>query len=216
MLASLEASVPLIGGAGWDHGAVYEIANPYISFARAKMARKALEWGADVVVFIDHDVSWKPSDLLKLIETEGDVVAGTYRFKSPGAESYMGALVSGKDGRPIVRADGCLLAETVPAGFLKLTRRVFRALFEAHPELVIGNEEEGFCVDLFNHGAYRGVWWGEDYAFSRRWRSLGGEIWVIPDLDLDHHNADGEVWKGNFHRHLLAQPGGSEARKDVA
>lgn len=30
------------------------------------MLRKALDAQADVIVFIDHDVSWAPGDLLKL------------------------------------------------------------------------------------------------------------------------------------------------------
>ena len=40
---------------------------------RAKMLRMALDAKADVVVFIDHDIAWRPADLLKLIETDGDV-----------------------------------------------------------------------------------------------------------------------------------------------
>jgi hypothetical protein len=36
-------------------------------------------------------------------------------------------------------------------------------------------------------------------------------VWIIPDLNLDHHGADGKVYPGNFHRYLLRQPGGSEA-----
>ena len=60
---------------------VHEVGSPYISAARATMLRKALDAKADVIVFIDHDLSWRPGDLLKLIETTGDVVGGTYRFK---------------------------------------------------------------------------------------------------------------------------------------
>jgi len=76
-LDSIEASLPLIKAAGWDEGMVNEVGNPYISAARATMLRKALDAKADVIVFIDHDLSWRPADMLKLIETEGDVVAGT-------------------------------------------------------------------------------------------------------------------------------------------
>ena len=83
---SLAASVPCIEAAGWQHAVVSEIGNPYISAARSYMLRKALDAGADVVVFIDHDLSWQPVDMLKLIETEGDVVAGTYCFKNDGEE----------------------------------------------------------------------------------------------------------------------------------
>jgi hypothetical protein len=65
-------------------------------------------------------------------------------------------------------------------------------------------------VDLFNHGAHEGVWWGEDYAFSRNWLALGGELWIVPDLNLTHHGPD-TVYPGNFHNFLRRQPGGDLA-----
>ena len=60
------------------------------------------------------------------------------------------------------------------------------------------------------HGAHEGVWYGEDYAFSRNWIAAGETIWLLPDLDLTHHSAT-QAYPGNFHRFLLRQPGGSEA-----
>ena len=33
-------------------------------------------------------------------------------------------------------------------------------------------------------GAHNGAWWGEDYAFCRRWREKGGQIWCLPDLGI--------------------------------
>ena len=45
-----------------------------------------------------------------------------------------------------------------------------------------------YSVDLFNHGAHDGAWYGEDYAFSRNWLALGGDIWIVPDLNLTHHS----------------------------
>ena len=70
-LDSLEASVPLLDEAGWDHGIVHEIGCVYISVARATLLRKALDGKADVIVFIDHDVSWKPKDLVDLDRNQG-------------------------------------------------------------------------------------------------------------------------------------------------
>lgn len=208
-LAALAASVVALDAAGVEHSATYEVGCPYISHARATMLRRALDWGADAVVFIDHDMSWRPQDLVKLIETEGDVVAGTYRFKKPEVE-YMATVMCNADGTPQVRAsDGAIRADKVPAGFLKVTREGVRRFMRAYPELVYGDPEKP-SVDLFNHGAWEGVWYGEDYAFSRRWKEIGGEIWIVPDLNLDHHSAN-EVFRGNFHEFLMRQPGGSKA-----
>jgi hypothetical protein len=207
-LDSIEASHFLIHKAGWDDNMVSWIGCPYISAARALMLRKALDAKADVVVFIDHDLSWSPGDLLKLIETDGDVVAGVYRFKRD-EEEYMGRLFPDANGRPIVRSDGAVKAFCIPAGFLKITRAGINRFIEMYPELCYG--EKCFPhIDLFNHGAHKGVWYGEDYAFSRNWVEKCGDIWIVPDLNLNHHSADKE-YPGNFHQFLLRQPGGSES-----
>ncbi len=210
-LDSLEASIPLLEEHGWDHSAVWRVGCPYISASRSLMLRQALDAKADVIVFIDHDLSWEPNDLLRLIETQGDVVAGTYRYKKP-EEEYMGRLIPGIGGTPIVRDDGCVKGFCIPAGFLKVTRKCINEFIEAYPELCYG-ERSAPHVDLFNHGAHKGVWYGEDYAFSRNWLDAGKEIWIIPDLNLTHWDGD-TPYPGNFHNYLLRQPGGSEHKGD--
>lgn len=203
-LDSLRASLPLLQDAGWQDAMVTEIGNPYISGARSAMLRKALDAKADVIVFIDHDVSWQPEDLLKLVETKGDVVAGIYRFKEDEVK-YMGVL-DDVDGVPIVREDGCIKATRVPAGFLKVTRNAVNRFMDAYPHLVYG-EACNPSVDLFNHGAHKGKWWGEDYAFSRNWIDAGGEIWIIPNVSIDHHTTE-KAYEGNYHTFLRQQEGG--------
>lgn len=205
-IAALEASIPLIVAAGWDECLVEERGCPYISAARATMLRKALDAKADVIVFLDYDLSWRPEDLLKLIETEGDVVAGLYRFKKEPVE-YMGVLQTDANHRPRLRDDGCMLANRIPAGFLKITKETVHQFMRAYPELTYGPLYNP-STDLFNHGAIDGVLWGEDYAFSNRWRATGGEIWVVPDLDLTHHS-ETDAHPGNYHQFLMRQPGGA-------
>lgn len=204
-LDSLEASVPLIDAAGWEHGMVSEVGSPYISCARSVMLRKALDAKATVIVFLDHDLSWDAKDLLTLIETEGDVVSGTYRFKKDEVE-YMGAVQPDINGIPQPRSDGSILGHWIPAGFLKITKNAVNRFIAAYPELTYG-EKHSPHVDLFNHGAYQGIWYGEDYSFARRWRELGGEIYIVPDMNINHHTTEKE-YKGNFHQYLMAQPGG--------
>lgn len=165
------------------------------------MLGKALKWGADVVWFLDDDVEWKAEDLPKFFGIQGDVVACTYRFKK-AQEQYMGALeTTDDDGSVQGRSDGSILMHCVPAGFLRVSRDMIEAFMDAYPDLMItadGNRN----VDLFNHGAHGGIWYGEDYAFSRRCREMKVPIWCVPDMDVDHHGKD-EVFKGNLHRFLL-------------
>lgn len=205
-LEALKASIPLVKEAGWDVGYVQEVGCPYISSARALMTRKALDSKADVIVYLDYDLSWDAKDLLTLIETKDDVVAGLYRFKEE-EEHYMGILSPSIDNLPIVREDGCIKAYHVPAGFLKVTKEAIDKIMEKYPELIYGPQSNP-SIDLFNHGSHKRQWWGEDYAFSRRWIECGGEIWVVPNINLNHHSVD-TVFKGNYHEFLMKQPGGS-------
>jgi hypothetical protein len=168
-----------------------------------------LDAKADVIVFIDHDLSWRPNDLLKLVETEGDVVAGTYRFKRE-PEEYMGRILTNSEGRPIQRSDGCISAFAVPAGFLKITTKGLNTFIEHYPELCYG-ERHSPHVDLFNHGAHKHMWYGEDYAFCRNWIDTKNPIWLVPDLTLTHHGD--KEYRGNYHEYLLGCPGGSNSTR---
>jgi hypothetical protein len=208
-IESMEASLPLITAAGWDEGYAQQIGCPYISAARANMLRAALDAKANDIIFIDYDLSWRPEDLLTLLQTEGDVVAGTYRCKIED-EQYMGTIESDASGRPVVReSDGAISAKLIPAGFLKVTEAAIDAFMEAYPDLCYGPRFHQ-SVDLFNHGVHERIWWGEDYSFARRWKAKCGDIWIVPDLDIDHHTKT-EVFKGNYHQFLLRQDGGSES-----
>ena len=210
---AMEAALPTLKEAGIDYTLMIEVGCPYISGARATLLRKALDAGAEAVIFLDHDLSWRPADLLDLIQTPGEVVAGVYRFKKDDVE-HMGTLARDSDGRPTGRlADGSttlvLNAERVPAGFLKITRAGVERFIRAYPHLCYGSPIAPH-VDLFNHGAHEGVWWGEDYAFSRNWLACGGDLLVLPDLSLTHHSATAE-FPFNLHDYLMRQPGGALA-----
>lgn len=206
-LAAVDASVPAVVAAGWDCNSVYEIGNPYISGARAAMTRKALDAKAAVLVYLDHDLSWRPEDLVRLLETPGDCVAGTYRFKKD-EEEYMGGWACHANAEPVVASDGTFTATAVPAGFLKITAEGLERFARAYPELLYGARLSPH-IDLFNHGARDWVWYGEDMGFSRRWIERVGEIRLVPDLDLVHHTPE-RAFPGNLHRFMLRQPGGSE------
>jgi hypothetical protein len=170
------------------------------------MLRAALDAKADIIVFLDYDLGFGPRDLLKVIETKGDVVGGTYRAKVDEVH-YMGTIETNADFTPVVRrSDGAIKAKLLPAGFLKITKEAVDAFMLAYPELCYGPEYHK-SVDLFNHGVFERIWWGEDYSFCRRWRDKCGDIWLVPDLTLNHHKDD-KVYEGNFHQFLMRQPGG--------
>ena len=125
----------------------------------------------------------------------------------------MGSIIPDVHNRPQVRKDGAIKAHSIPAGFLKVTRQGVNKFMEAYPELCYG-ERIAPGVDLFNHGVIEGIWYGEDYAFAKRWREKCGDIWIVPDLSITHHLGE-TPFPGNFHRYLLRLPGGSESENPV-
>lgn len=203
-IKALEESVPVLDKAGIEHSVIFEIGNHYISHALSLLVSKALASSPDAVVILEDDMSWEPQSLVDLINCDKDVVAGVYRYKDEKVD-YMGVIETTADGKPVV-VDGLIRAMCLPTGFMKITPAAVKKFAEAYPNLVYG---EGI-VDLFNHGAHEGKWWGQDYAFCRNYRNKCGDVWLMPNLDI-HHNSGDDVHKGNFHEYLLRQPGGSKA-----
>lgn len=199
-LRALEGCLPAIEAQGWEHGLSQFGGNPYISNARSEMTRKAIDAGADVVMYLDYDVSWKPEDMVRILSTKELVVAGTYRFKKD-EEEYMGGIIPDQFNQIQVNSEGCIKSDRAPAGFLKVNRDALSIFAKKHPHLLYGDPLNPY-LDLFNHGAIDGTWWGEDYAFCKRWLETENDLWICPDIDVDHHSED-KVYEGNFHKYLI-------------
>ena len=133
------------------------------------------------------------------VETEGGMVAGTYRFKNE-EERYMGGLNEAEPGIIPMREDGCLEALAMPAGFLKVTREAVNKMMVAHPELTCG-EACNPHFDMFAHGIMEGEWRGEDVAAGLRWWRMGEKVWCKPDLNITHHSME-RAYHGNLKKYL--------------
>jgi hypothetical protein len=221
---ALRDCVPLVEAAGFEHGFTYTSGNPYISGARAEITRKALDAKADIIVYIDYDVSWDPEDMVRLLKTEGEVVGGTYRCKVP-ENVYMGAIYThlegANEGKPRVRADGCIKARTLPAGFMKVTTVAIDKFMRAYPELCYG-PQYSLSVDLFHHGAMKVSGGEKTMPFAgtmkpsaeKSGNGLGvGETMdgteaqealvtmnsmLIPNMNIHHWDGD-KSFEGNYH-----------------
>jgi hypothetical protein len=118
-------------------------------------------------------------------QTQGDVVAGLYRFKKPD-EEYMGQWRRMRTASPGPPEDGAIEAVARAGGLPEDHQGGVERFMRAYPELIYGDPISPH-VDLFNHGAHEGVWWGEDYAFSRRWLAMRrGDLGSRPRPDPPH------------------------------
>lgn len=206
-LKAMQDCLPLLDANGIEHSIAFEVGCPYISSAMATLCRKAMDAKPDAIVYLDDDLSWTPESMLALLSSKEDVIGGTYRFKKDEIE-YMGGLHTDDDGRPIGVYGKQLKANKLPSGFLKLTAHAIDLFMQKFPELHCGPAYHP-TIDLFNHGAHNRLWYGQDYAFSRNYQERCGPIWLMPDLDINHHSwIDSSVYVGNYHDFLRREPGG--------
>lgn len=212
---SLFAVHKLLSNSGIEYDVQTINGCPCIPVARNTLVAMFLQDpDATDLFFIDSDVGFDASAVLKILEREEEIVAGIYPLKEI-KEGYP-VEVKTIDGRPIGR-DGLIEADFLPAGFMRIKRGVFYHLMGRYPELkynknVIRIDGSGVedAYDYFNMGVngdgqqYR----TEDFAFCKRWRDIGGQLWVYPDVQFEHVGKIAH--HGNYHQFLLKQPGGSE------
>lgn len=157
------------------------------------------------VLLIDSDESWKPEAAYRLLMHEEEIVAASYPMKNNWKE-YVGT-VKRVDGCPVGKMlpDGSALleAERVAAGFLRIKVSALRKWADAYPDLV-STEPDGRKVQFFSRGlAENGEMMCQDMAFSKRWRDIGGQLWIDPNVHIGHWGM--ECHDGNLDKHLRAE-----------
>jgi hypothetical protein len=186
-----------------------------IQRARGVMAAKFLEHTAHThLMFIDADIGFKPEAVFRLLEAGRDLAGGVYPAKrvhwdkarrafergaaDPPAASLnyvVRFLPSGDAGQVSVEVgdDGFGEVAYVGTGFMLITRAALQRLTDAHPELRARHGDmTGAAVPaatmIFDTliEPETGEYLSEDYAFCRRWRDLGGQIFADFETRLTH------------------------------
>ena len=166
--------------------------------------------GATHLLFVDADISYQPAQVLRMLAFGQDLVAGMYPLKlrdwSAGA---IGRVRAGEGietaalryvGLPCADSereeqDGFVTAEYAGTGFMLIARTAIARLMEAHPELRFAAAHDRPEPDPSPHQfalfdcmiePETRHYLSEDYTFCRRWRALGGKIWLDTQSALVH------------------------------
>lgn len=171
------------------------------AMGRNQLAQDFIDSGADRLVFLDSDVTFNPGDLLKTARQPFDFVGGAYRYKMDDEQYPIGWL----EGDLWANAQGLLEVQTLPGGFLSLSRKVFDKLKSAHPERAyqhFGRVAHAYFQMPFVDGQLC----GEDSYFCKEWREAGGKVYLDPELSLTHwdHN---KPYIGHIGSWLRNRPG---------
>lgn len=188
--------------------------NCHVDDARNAMVREFLKTDCSDMVFVDEDVGFDGADLLKLVSVERDLVAGVYPCKQDEEEFP----VRTKPGVELwAEPDGCVEVEGVPTGFLRMSRSMLETMISKFGDRKFhgrGQENEPPHVILFERTYENGVRYSGDYAFCRKWKSIGGQLYVMPEMSFTHTGE--KSWGGCLGDFWRKKHGVTEARFDEA
>jgi hypothetical protein len=183
----------------------------HVDDARNACLRYFMASGCPKLLFIDDDVGWLPDEFIEFIKHDRDVVAGVYPKKKDEPEFPVMPFVGEE-----LRADeaGLVKVRGVPAGFLMLSRACVQRMMDASVPYFQENEDETHSHLVFERGIVDGRRWSGDYYFCRKWRELGGEVFVDPEINLTHCGL--KTWGGTLGSHWRQQHGVIDPNLDAA
>ena len=187
-----------------------------ISRARNASAAWALSSDYTHLLFIDSDICFEANDVFKLIEADKDVAVGVYpkkyysrqkveslvkraphvfndknewRALSTDFSTEFSAAALDK-----ARKGEIFTVDYAATGFMLIKTDVFRKMIDKCPDLKYHNDVDGYMsagdnfYDFFTVGVNKSnkKYESEDYGFCQLWRSLGGQIHVVPSINLTH------------------------------
>lgn len=163
------------------------------------MAKMMTNKAATHFMFIDSDIRFKPESIFQMIAAEKDIIAGLYPKKAYPIEYNLNLQQQTKIQGPLFTVD------TAATGFLMFKREVYEKLIAAHPttkyvdDVNLGKQYEPMMYAIFDcYIDDKGHYLSEDWAFCRRAKALGYEIWADNRVLLNHtgtHEFVGDLQK---------------------
>lgn len=171
-----------------------------ITKVRNGIVKRFIDSKADVLVFIDADMTFEPQDVVKLIDAPFDVSVLNYRARNNNV-TWMaqpieenGELVGIQNGTDI-----WLQTKRAGTGIMAIRRQTIEELSLRYSDLVYDDN----CVKtlaLFDFQLQNGQYYGEDYTFCKRLEAIGGQIFILANAYTGH--VGDTVYGGNYHEHL--------------
>jgi hypothetical protein len=170
------------------------------------LARFLADKNATHFMFIDADIGFDPSLVHRMLTFDKDIVAGVYPKRvfywtpppsdrgPPQARRlrYVGTLCKGDE---FERRGPFATGLACGTGFMLMKRRPIERLIEAYPESAYNGEyvdtptasrRPSYALFESLIDPQTGKYDGEDYGFCRRWRDIGGKIWLDVEGSLSH------------------------------
>lgn len=181
--------------------------NCHVDDARNEAVREFLLSDCTDLVFTDADVGWQSSDMVALVTYDRDLVAGVYPKRTLDDDEVFPVFPI--FGKPIqAEADGLVEVAGAPTGFMRIRRHVIEKIVAEEPRRFWGQSQtrdEAPHHIVFERTYADNARWSGDYSFCRRWRRLGGKVFVAPEMNLMHQGT--KEWTGSLGDHWKRKAG---------
>tara|TARA_R110000803_G_scaffold144041_1_gene209980 strand:+ start:4893 stop:5747 length:855 start_codon:yes stop_codon:yes gene_type:complete len=189
-----------------------------------------LESKATHLLFIDSDIDFSPESIFKMLELDKDVISVPYPLKTMMWDKAFENFEKGKiksaqdlslslnaypmkllDTHNIQVVNGVIEVTHSPTGCMLIKRSVFTKLIQKYPEKeivqnTIINGKAVLKPNMWNffdclHDPETKTYLGEDYAFCKLWRDMGGQCYAYV-LDTISHIGEHQ-YTGRFMDELI-------------
>jgi hypothetical protein len=141
------------------------------------------------LIFIDADMSWSPWDVIRLLASRQALIGGVGHKRSAkireGASPWCFKPLP--DAAAVPDAMGNIEVSAIGMGMTLIHRSVFQYIAKGRPDLQRVGESGQPYWRFFAWGDENGAELSEDYEFCRRWRAIGGKVWVDASIKLGHY-----------------------------
>jgi hypothetical protein len=209
-IASLLASAKTL----WSSGIDFEFwdlpGDSYVDRARNTICNRFLESNATDLVFVDSDMAWQADAFNAILKSPYEVTGCAYPVKNNWNQFGVVINVNENKTPKVDAASGLISADWVPAGFLRIKRSCIEKMAEAfkdqfYYDFSADPDNPGRrYINFFNCSVEGGHRYGEDVNFCRKWKYIGGDLWIEPRITFGHYGMQG--WTGNYHEFLIKQP----------
>lgn len=169
------------------HSFIPGIGGSHIGKARERLLWQAMATPATHILFIDSDMGWEPETVLDLLASEVEF-ASVVGVRKEDTQNFCFNTLSPNP----TWHQNLMEVRDVGFGMVMLRRLAIDKMCAAYPELQYrtgdGSKQYALFLDMLDGGD--GIEFAErlseDFSFCRRWRAIGGKIWINPYAALTH------------------------------
>jgi hypothetical protein len=183
---SLNATLAHLGRIGMKVSVIEAAGGSHVGKARERALWETMRRDPTHVLFIDADMGWEPKLITRLIGADHEFCAVAGMKKQDDRKFCVNFLPK----QQFHERTDFLEVKDVGFAFVLLKASVIEKMCEAYPELRYNageNNEYALFLDMIDKddGEF-GERLSEDLSFCRRWRAIGGQIWLDPRSSIVH------------------------------